>query len=350
MHRVALLPGDGIGPEIIAAAVQVIEATGVNIEWIRLEGGSETGKKTGVSLPEETLEGYIESGVGFKGPFAVEMHDEPIRIRRKSDPPGRPERIYNGPTNALRREGGGYAAVRMAKSFKNVPAPIQGIDIAIVREISEDVYVASEYTSGEDTAVALKIISRKASEKVARFAFEFAKIHGRKQVTAVHKANVLKQTDGLFARVVRKTAEAYPEIAFNERFIDASCALVVSDPAQFDVAVMPNQYGDIMSDLCSSAAGSLGLGAGATYGTEASLFEPVHGTAPDITGKGIANPVSQILSGVLMLRHLKEESAAAVIENAVSDALSDSRNHTPDIGGNATTQEITKAIVDHLSS
>jgi isocitrate dehydrogenase (NAD+) len=350
MHRIALMPGDGIGPEIIAAAIRVIEATGVNIEWIKLEGGSEAGRKIGSTLPEETLEGYIECGVGFKGPFAVEMHDEPIRVRRKSDPAGRPDRTYNGPTNALRREGGGYAAVRLARSFKNVPAPIPGIDIAIVREISEDVYVASEYTSGEDTAVALKIITRKASEKVARFAFEFAKTHGRKRVTAVHKANVLKQTDGLFARVARKIAEDYPEIEFNDRFIDASCALVVSDPSQFDVAVMPNQYGDIMSDLCSSAAGSLGLGAGATYGTDASLFEPVHGTAPDIAGKGTANPVSQILSGVLMLRHLKEERAAAAVEKAVEAALLDPKNHTPDIGGNATTELITQAIIDHISS
>ena len=349
MHRVALMPGDGIGPEIIAAGIRVIESTGVQIEWIKLEGGSETGKKTGIALPEETLEGYIECGVAFKGPFAVEMGDEPIRVRRKSDPAGRPDRTYNGPTNALRREGGGYAAVRLARSFKNVPAPIPGIDIAIVREISEDIYVASEYTSGEDTAVALKIITRKASEKVARFAFEFAKTHGRKRVTAVHKANVLKQTDGLFARVVREIAEDYPKIEFNDRFIDASCALVISDPAQFDVAVMPNQYGDIMSDLCSSAAGSLGLGAGATYGTEASLFEPVHGTAPDIAGKGTANPISQILSGVLMLRHLKEERAAAAIEKAVEEALLDPKNHTPDIGGNATTKILTQAIIDHIS-
>ena len=347
MHRVALMRGDGIGPEIVDAAVRVIEAAGVNIEWIRLEGGQDVKQKYGTPLPEKTLETYLDCGVGFKGPFAVEMDDEMIRpMLRKNAASGRVPMAYNSATNALRREGGGYAAVRLARSFENVPAPIPGIDVAIIREISEDLYVASEYTSGDDTAVALKIITRKASEKVARFAFQFAETHGRKQITAVHKANVLKQTDGLFLRVVRETAAQHPGIEFNERFIDASCALIVSNPSLFDVAVMPNQYGDIFSDLCSSAAGSLGLGAGATYGTQACLFEPVHGTAPDIAGKGVANPVSQILSGALMLRHLKEETAAAAIEKAVEAALTDSGNHTQDIGGNATTRKLTQAIIE----
>ena len=350
MHRVALMRGDGIGPEIIDAAVRVIEAAGVNIEWIQLEGGQDVKQKYGTPLPEKTLETYLDCGVGFKGPFAVEMDDEMIRpMLRKNAASGRVPMAYNSATNALRREGGGYAAVRLARSFKNVPAPIPGIDVAIIREISEDLYVASEYTSGDDTAVALKIITRKASEKVARFAFQFAETHGRKQITAVHKANVLKQTDGLFLRVVRETAAQHPGIEFNERFIDASCALIVSNPSLFDVAVMPNQYGDIFSDLCSSAAGSLGLGAGATYGTQACLFEPVHGTAPDIAGKGVANPVSQILSGALMLRYLKEETAAAAIEKAVEEALTDSANHTPDIAGSATTRQLTQAIFDRIS-
>jgi len=198
--------------------------------------------------------------------------------------------------------------------------------------------------------VALKIITRKASEAVSRFAFEFARSNGRKKVTAVHKGNVLKQTDGLFVRVAMEVANDYPDIAFEERFIDASCALMVSNPALFDVAVMPNQYGDIMSDLCSSAAGSLGLGSGATYGSEACLFEPVHGTAPDIAGKGIANPVSMILSGALMLRHLKEDRAAAAIERAVEAALLDPANHTPDLGGTADTRRVTKAIADRIGS
>lgn len=348
MHKVALLKGDGIGPEIIDAAVRVIEAAGVDIEWIQLEGGAGTRRKLGTPLPDETLAAYIECGVGLKGPFTVEMGDAAITIQREGAPNGKTTKTYNGATNALRREGGGFAAIRVARNFKGVPAPIQGIDVVIVREINEDVYVASEYTTGDDMAVALKIITRKSSEAVTRFAFEFAKSNGRQRVTAVHKANVLKQTDGLFVRVARQVAMNYPEIEFNDRFIDASCALMVSNPSLFDVAVMPNQYGDIMSDLCSSAAGSLGLGAGATYGTEASLFEPVHGTAPDIAGKGVANPVSQILSGALMLRHIKEDAAARAIEKAVEEALLDPMNHTPDIGGKAKTQQITQAIVDRV--
>jgi len=346
MFKVALMAGDGIGPEITAAAVKVIETTGVPIEWIKLPGGESARREFGTALPDDTLQTYINCGVGLKGPFSVAMEDEMIRPGwGRGIAGGRPPKAYNSATNALRREGGGYAAVRWAKSFPGVPSPVPGIDLVIIREISEDVYIASEYTVGDDTAVALKVITRKASVMVVRFAFELAKSHGRKLVTAVHKANVLRQTDGLFLRVAREIAKEYPEITFNDRFIDAACALIVSRPSLFDVAVMPNQYGDIFSDLCSSAAGSLGLGAGATYGTEASLFEPVHGTAPDIAGKGIANPVSQILSGAMMLRHLKEDRAALAIEKAVEEALMDAKNHTPDLGGTATTRQLTQAIM-----
>jgi isocitrate dehydrogenase (NAD+) len=349
MHTIALMRGDGIGPEIISAAVAVVEATGVDVQWLELKGGEGTRQQLGTPLPDETLESYIQCGVGFKGPFAVEMEDAVVSPGwRRGIPGGKAPRSYNSATNALRREGGGFAAIRLARNFPGVPAPIQGIDMVIVREISEDVYVASEYTVGDDTAVALKIVSREASQRVVRFAFEFARSHGRRKVTAIHKANVLKQTDGLFVRVARELAREYPEIEFDEQFIDAACALVVARPSLFDVAVMPNQYGDIMSDLCSSAAGSLGLGAGATFGTEASLFEPVHGSAPDIAGKGVANPVSQILSGALMLGHLKEDRAAAAIEGAVDDALLSPDNHTPDLGGQATTQGLTQAIIDRI--
>jgi isocitrate dehydrogenase (NAD+) len=350
MYEIAVMPGDGIGPEITGAAMDVIAAAGVDVQWVRLEGGKTTREKLGTPLPDESLETYIACGVCLKGPVSAEMEDDVITPGlQRGIPGGKPPKSYNSVSNALRREGGGYVAIRLARNFQSVPAPIQGIDIAIVREISEDIYIAHEYTSGNDTAVALKIITRPASEKVVRFAFEFARAHARKKVTVVHKANVLKQTDGLFLKVAREVARVYPDIGFEEKFIDAGCALVVSRPEQFDVAVMPNQYGDIMSDLCSSAAGSLGLGAGATYGTEASLFEPVHGTAPDIAGKGIANPVSQILSGVLMLRHLNEHEAAATVEQAVNDALSNPQNHTPDLGGKATTQKLKQAIIDRLS-
>ena len=350
MHKVALMRGDGIGPEITDAAVRVIEATGVDIHWIELEGGLGAKEKFGIPLPDETLEAYITCGVGFKGPFTVKMEDAMVRPGWKREGSGgKPPKAYNSATNALRREGGGYAAVRIARSFNGVRAPIPGLDVVIIREISEDIYVASEYTVGGDTGIALKIITRKASERIVRFAFEFAKNHGRHKVSSVQKANVLRQTDGLFLHTAREVAQSYPEIEFTELNIDAACALIVSRPDLFDVAVMPNQYGDIMSDLCSSAAGSLGLGAGATYGTEACLFEPVHGSAPDIAGRGIANPASQILSGALMLRHLNENHAATTIEKAVEDSLSDIKNHTPDLKGNATTRQLTQAIIDNIS-
>lgn len=346
MHRIALMQGDGIGPEITEAAMEVIASAGVDIDWIKLEGGKKAQEKYGTPLPDETLGAYLEAGVGFKGPFSVELEDAMITPGwQRGGLNGRPPMSYNSASNALRREGGGFAAIRLAKNFPGVPAPIQGLDVVIVREISEDIYIASEYTSGNGTAVALKIITPQACEKVVRFAFEFIKTHGRRKLTVVHKANVLKQTDGLFVKTARQIAAEFPDIEFEDRFIDASCALVISNPAHFDVAVMPNQYGDIMSDLCSSAAGSLGLGAGATYGSEASIFEPVHGTAPDIVGKGIANPVSQILSGVLMLRHLNENPAATAIERAVEDSLLDPENHTPDLGGKATTRRLTREIV-----
>lgn len=350
MHKVALMRGDGIGPEIVDAAMQVIEAAGVDIRWKELEGGENARQRHKTPLPDETLEAYIQCGVGFKGPFEVWMETAPISPGwRRGIPGGRPPRSYNSATNALRREAGGFVAVRLARNFPGVPAPIPGINVVIMREVTEDVYIASEYTMEDDTAVALKIITRKASERVVRFAFQYAISHGRRKVTAVQKANVLRQTDGLFLRVAREVAKEYPQIAFDERFIDAACALIVSRPSAFDVAVMPNQYGDIFADLCSSASGSLGLGGGATYGTEASLFEPVHGTAPDIAGKGIANPVSQIISGALMLRHLKEDRAATAIEAAVEEALKDPENHTPDLGGKATTRSLTQAIIQRIA-
>lgn len=350
MHKVALLRGDGVGPEITAAAIRVIESAGVAIDWVELEAGEETRRKRGTPIPDDSIKAYIECGIGFKGPFSVAMEDAMITPTwRKERPDDGPLKSYNSVTNVLRREGGGYAAVRGARNFDGVRAPIRGIDIVIIREISEDIYIAHEYTSNADTAMALKVITRRASEMVNRFAFEFARTHGRKKVTVVNKANVLKQTDGMFVKVAREVARDYPQIKIEERFVDACCALVVSHPELLDVAVMPNQYGDIMSDLCSAAAGSLGLGDSANYGTEASIFEPVHGTAPDIAGLGVANPVSQILGGVLMLRHLKEFRAADVIEQAVEDALRIPDNHTPDLGGNATTAKLTGAIIDQIS-
>lgn len=350
MHKVAFFPGDGIGPEITDAALRVVAATGAEVDWIRLPSGDESRKRLGTPMPDETLIRFVEIGVGFKGPFSVAMEDPVIVPEWRRDPAsGRRPRSYNSATNALRGEAGGFAAVRLAKSFPGVPAPGPGLDAFIVREISEDIYIANEYTTQNGAAVALKVITREGSERVIRFAFEFARQHARKKVTVPNKANVLKQTDGLFVRTAREIAGEFPDIELEEMYIDAACARLVERPQSFDVAVMPNQYGDIMSDLASAVAGSVGVGGGATFGRQANLFEPVHGTAPDIAGRGIANPVSQILTAALLLRHLGETERGEAIEKAVADVLSDPRNHTPDLKGRATTKQMTDAILAALA-
>jgi len=350
MHKVAFFPGDGIGPEITDAALAVIAATGAEIEWIRLPSCEETRKRMGTPMPDESLLRFVDIGIGFKGPFAVAMEDPVIIPAWRRDPAsGRRPRTYNSATNALRGEAGGYAAVRVAKSFPGVPAPGPGLDAVIVREISEDIYIAHEYTTQNGAAVALKVITPEGSERVIRFAFEFAQKQDRKKVTVAHKANVLKQTDGLFLRTARRIAPEFSGIELEELYIDAACARLVERPTSFDVAVMPNQYGDIMSDLASAVAGSVGVGGGATFGRRANLFEPVNGTAPDIAGKGIANPVSQILTAALLLRHLGEIKRGEAIEKAVAATLADPRNHTPDLKGKATTKAVTKAVIVNLA-
>jgi len=350
MRKVAFFPGDGIGPEITDAALRVVAAAGVDIKWVRLPSGDESRKSMGTPMPDDTLRRFVEIGVGFKGPFSVAMEDPVIVPEWRRDPAsGRRPRSYNSATNALRGEAGGFAAVRVARAFPGIPAPGPGLDAVIVREISEDIYVAHEYTTQNGAAVALKVITREGSERVIRFAFEFARKQGRRKVAVVHKANVLKQTDGLFLRTAREIAPEFPGIELEEIYIDAACARLVERPTSFDVAVMPNQYGDIMSDLASAVAGSVGIGGGATFGRRADLFEPVHGTAPDIAGQGIANPVSQILTAALLLRHLGEGKRGEAIERAVADALADPRNHTPDLKGSATTRTLTDAITVALS-
>lgn len=300
-------------------------------------------------MTDDALKAFVDIGIGFKGPFSVGMDDPAIIPSWRKDPSsGYRPRLYNSATNALRGEAGGYAAIRVARNYQGVSSPVKNLDVVIVRECSEGIYVASEYTTQNHAAIALKVVTREASLRVATFAFDFARNQGRRRVTVVHKANVLKQADGMFVRAVQEVAGKYPDIELADVFIDAACAGIVQNPEAYDVMVMPNQYGDIMSDLSSALAGSIGLGGGATFGTRAALFEAVHGTAPDIAGKGIANPVSQIISAALMLRYLKQVGPAEAIESAVEKALADPANHTPDLNGKATTEALTQAIIDQL--
>ena len=349
MHKVALFRGDGIGPEITDAAIRVIEATGARIEWIPLPGGEETRKSHGTLMPDDSILKFLKIGIAFKGPYTSTLDDPHIIPEWRKDPQsGRRPKNYNSPTNALRGEAGAYAQVRLARSFKGISVPIKGLNALIVRELSEDIMIAHEYTTQNGAAVAMKVITQEASERVVRFSFELARKENRKKVSVLHKANVLKQTDGLFVRTAREVAKNFPDIALEEVMVDSGAARFIEHPELYDIAVMPNQYGDIISDLASAVAGSLGLGGGATYGTRGAIFEPVHGTAPDIAGKNMANPVSQVLSGVFMLRHLGECAIATKIEMAVEKTLLDASNHTNDLGGCATTINVSKAIINNL--
>jgi isocitrate dehydrogenase (NAD+) len=349
MYKVALFKGDGIGPEITDAAIEVIEAAGVKIDWIPVPGGDETRRSHGTPMPDESILKFLDIGIGFKGPYTSTLDDPHIIPEWRKDPQsGRRPRNYNSPTNALRGEAGAYAQVRLAKSYPGISAPIQGLNVLIVRELSEDIMIAHEYTTQNGAAIAMKVITREGSERVIRFAFELARKEKRKKVSVIHKANVLKQTDGLFVRTGREVAGDFPDLVLEEVMVDSGAARFIEHPELYDVAVMPNQYGDILSDLASAVAGSLGLGGGATYGRKASLFEPVHGTAPDIAGQGVANPISQIMSGIFMLRHIRELDAAAALEKAVEMTLLDRRYHPRDLGGEATTRQVTEAIIGNL--
>jgi isocitrate dehydrogenase (NAD+) len=257
-------------------------------------------------------------------------------------------RRYPSINNALRRELGAFANLRPVRGWPGVSGPYEPLDLLIVREVTEDLYIGLERQTSPDTAEAVKRISRPASRRVARFACDYAVHQGRSKVTAVHKANVLHLTDGLFLDAVRSVAAEYPTLRFNDQMVDAACYHLIKSPALFDVLVLPNQYGDIVSDVAAALVGSLGLAPGANIGPEAAMFEAAHGAAPDIAGRGIANPVGLVLSGALLLDHLGEAAAAERVRRAVAAALAEPRWHTPDLGGQASTTNLTRAICYHL--
>jgi isocitrate dehydrogenase (NAD+) len=258
-------------------------------------------------------------------------------------------RHYPSVNNALRRELGAYANLRPVRGYAGVSGAYDGLDLVIVREVTEDLYLGLERQVDADTAEAVKRITRPASRRIARFACDYAVRHGRRTVTAVHKANVLHRTDGLFLESVRAVAADYPGLRFDDRMVDAACYHLVKVPGQFDVLVLPNQYGDILSDLAAGLVGSLGLAPGGNFGPDVAVFEAAHGAAPDIAGRGIANPLGLILSGALLLDHLGESAAAARVRRGVELVLAEGRWLTPDLGGRATTAELTRAVCDRLA-
>jgi isocitrate dehydrogenase (NAD+) len=326
-YRVTLIPGDGTGPELVDALVTVVEATGVPIEWERRDAGLDVMEEHGTPLPEPVLESVRRNGVAIKGPITT--------------PVGSGFRSVNV---ALRKELGLYACLRPARSIVGVKSRYEDIDLVVVRENTEDLYAGIEHMVGEDAAESIKIITRKASERIVRFAFDYARRQGRHKVTAVHKANIMKFTDGLFLRVAREVAEEYSDVEFEDRIVDNMCMQLVQKPELYDVLVLPNLYGDIVSDLAAGLVGGLGVAPGANIGAEAAVFEPVHGSAPKYTGLNKVNPTALLLSGVLMLQHLGEQDAAERVYAAVSAVIGEGRDVTYDLGGSAGTREMAQAI------
>jgi isocitrate dehydrogenase (NAD+) len=333
-YRVTLIPGDGIGPELAEATKRVLDASGVAFEWEVQDAGEAVMAREGTPLPDRVLESIRRNGVGLKGPITT--------------PVGEGFRSVNV---GLRQALDLYANVRPARSLPGVVTRYDDVDLVIVRENTEDLYAGIEHMVGRDAAESIKIITRAASERIARYAFEYAVANGRRKVTAVHKANIMKLSDGLFLESARTVAAEYEgRVEFEDRIVDNMCMQLVQKPELYDVLVLPNLYGDIVSDLAAGLVGGLGVAPGANIGTEAAVFEPVHGSAPKYAGQDRADPTAMILSGVLMLRHLGETAAAERVEGALRAVLAEGRHITYDLGGSAGTSEMASAITDRLAS
>lgn len=332
-HTITLIPGDGIGPEIISATVRVIEATGVDIEWETHILGAQAQEKYGTTLPESTTESIKRNKVALKGP--------------QMTPVGKG---FTSVNVGLRKALDLYANVRPIKALPNVPCRYPELDLVVIRENTEDLYAGLEHVVVPGVVESLKIITEKASTRIAQYAFEYAAANGRKKVTAVHKANIMKLSDGLFLECFYNVAKKFPDIEADDKIIDNCCMQLVMRPEQFDVLVLENLYGDIVSDLCAGLIGGLGLAPGANIGEQGAVFEAVHGSAPDIAGQGIANPTAVLLSGLLMLRHLGEYDAADRVEKAMLDVFAEGKVLTKDLGGTAKTDEFANAIIDKIAS
>ena len=332
-YTVTLIPGDGIGPELARATVTVLEATGLSFEWRQVEAGESQIAIHGTPLPENVLESIRETRVALKGPITT-----PVGVG------------FRSVNVSLRQALDLYANLRPARSMKGVATRYEDIDLVIVRENTEDLYAGIEHMVGPDAAESIKIITRFASERIARFAFDYAVANGRHKVTAVHKANIMKLSDGLFLESCRTVAADYAgRIEFEDRIVDNMCMQLVQKPYLYDVLVLPNLYGDIVSDLAAGLVGGLGVAPGANIGTKAAVFEPVHGSAPKYAGKDIANPTALILSGALMLRHLGETAAADRVEKAVREIIAEGQTVPRDLGGETGTQGFAAAVAERVA-
>jgi isocitrate dehydrogenase (NAD+) len=353
-YTVTLIPGDGIGPEVIAAARRVLEATGVNFKWEMAEVGAATIEKYGTPLPDSAIASIRKNKIALKGPVTT--------------PVGAGFRSVNV---ALRKTLDLYSCLRPCKTYSGVPSPYRNVDIVVVRENTEDLYSGIEYERGtseadelirlvantrgdirEDSGISLKIISEYGTRRIVNFAFDYARENNRHKVTAVHKANIMKFSDGLFLSVAREVAKSYSDIAFDDVIVDNLCMQLVRNPQQFDILVLPNLYGDIVSDLCAGLVGGLGVAPGANIGEDIAIFEPTHGSAPKYAGQNKVNPMATMLSGMLMLRYLREFEAADRLEKAIAAVIAERKNVTydmkPDKSGGVGTSQAADAVVRFL--
>lgn len=355
-HKLTLIPGDGIGPEITEATKKVLEATGIKFEWDIGIIGQGAQDKFGTPLPDHVLESIKKNKVALKGPVTT--------------PIGTGFRSVNV---ALRQNLDLYACLRPCKTYPGVPTPFENVDIVIVRENTEDLYIGIEFARGtkegdslaklildtthrkmrEDSGFSIKVISETASRRIVKFAFEYARANRRKKVSAAHKANILKFSDGLFLAAAREVARKYPDIEFEDVVIDALCMRLARNPRQYDVIVLPNLYGDIVSDLCAGLVGGLGVAPGANMGDNIAVFEPTHGSAPQYAGKNKVNPMAMMLSATMMLRHLGETKAADKLEKAIADIIAEGKKVTYDLKSDrnqpaATTSEVADAVIEKL--
>jgi isocitrate dehydrogenase (NAD+) len=332
-HKVTLIPGDGIGPEVTTAAIQILEATGVKFEWESFAAGADAYAKYHEYIPKELTESIERTRVALKGPVTTPIGGG-----------------FSSINVQLRKQFELFCNFRPIRNLPGVTTRYPGVDLIIIRENTEGLYSGIEHEVVPGVVESIKIITEKASTRISRWAFEYARKFGRKKVHAIHKANIMKLSDGLFIRCSRNVSKEYPEITYGEHIVDNTCMQLVTNPYQYDMLLMENLYGDIVSDLCAAFVGGLGLVPGANFGTSCAIFEAVHGSAPDIAGKGIANPTAVLRSGILMLRHLNEQDAASQVKHAVHSVYREGKHTTRDMGGTASTGEFTDAVIAAMQS
>jgi isocitrate dehydrogenase (NAD+) len=332
-HKVTLIPGDGIGPEVAAAAVRILEATGVKFEWESYAAGADAFEKYHEYIPKELTDSIERTRVALKGPVTTPIGGG-----------------FSSINVQLRRQFELFCNFRPIRNLPGVATRYPGVDLIIIRENTEGLYSGIEHEVVPGVVESIKIITEKASTRISRWAFEYARKFGRKKIHAIHKANIMKLSDGLFIRCSRNISKEYPEISYGEHIVDNTCMQLVTNPYQYDMLLLENLYGDIVSDLCAAFVGGLGLVPGANFGTECAIFEAVHGSAPDIAGRGVANPTALTRSGILMLRHLGEQDAADQVKYAVHAVFRDGKHITRDMGGTASTNEFADAVIEAMQS